>query len=87
MTFWSYIKNGLIRKISLVSKSMTSQPGQQTIAIHILFNISGSKGNQAMKFGEFIEYNMRNIFVEKSSTKFSILSILSNSKLSISLDQ
>ena len=55
--------------------------------MHILFNISGSKGNQAMKFGEFIEYNVKNIFVEKSSTKLSILSILSNSKLSISLDQ
>ena len=40
-----------------------------------------------MKFGEFIEYNVRNMFVEKSSTKLSILSILSNSKLSISLDQ
>ena len=45
---------------------MTSQPGQQTIAIHILPNISRSKGNQEMKFGQLIEYNMRNIFVEKS---------------------
>ena len=34
-----------------------SHPGQQTIAIHILFNISRSKGNQPMKFGQLIEYN------------------------------
>ena len=31
---------------------MTSQPGLQTIAIHILPNISQSKGNQTMKFGQ-----------------------------------
>ena len=40
---------------------MTSQPGLQTIALHILLNIS-SKDNQVMKFGQLIEYNMRNIF-------------------------
>ena len=45
---------------------MTSQPGQQTIVIHILPNISRSEGNQAMKFGQLIQYNMENIFVEKS---------------------
>ena len=48
---------------------MKSQPGQQIIAINILPNISRSKDNQAMKFGQLIEYNMRNIFVEKSYTK------------------
>ena len=32
-------------------------------------NISRSnKGNQAMTFGQLIEYNLRNIFVEKSYT-------------------
>ena len=44
---------------------MTSQPGLQTIAIHILPNISQSKGNQTMKFGQLIEYNKRNIFLQK----------------------
>ena len=48
---------------------MTSQPGQQTIAIYTLPNISRSKGNQAMIFRQLIEYNMRNIFLEKSYTK------------------
>ena len=52
---------------------MTSKPGKQAIAIHILPNISRSpisKGNQAMKFVQLIEYNMRNISVEKSYTKY-----------------
>ena len=44
---------------------MTSQPGYKTIAIHILTNISRSKDNQAMKFGQLIEYNLRNIFLKK----------------------
>ena len=39
-----------------------SQPGKQTITIHILPNISRIKGNQALKFGQVIEYNNRNIF-------------------------
>ena len=40
------------------------------IVILMLPNISRSKGNQKMKFGQIIEYNMRNIFLEKSYTKF-----------------
>ena len=32
-------------------------------------NISRSKDNQAMKFGQLVEYNMKNIFLEKSDTK------------------
>ena len=39
---------------------MISQPGSQAIAIHILPNISQSKGNQAMKFGQLIKCNKRN---------------------------
>ena len=48
---------------------MTSQTGQQIITVHILSNISRSKVNQAMKFGQLIEYNMKNIFIEKSFIK------------------
>ena len=70
---------------------MASKPGQQTIAIHILPNISRSKGNQAMKFGQLIEYNMKNIFVEKSYTKYAgeIIPrpLTIKPKLSQSLDQ
>ena len=57
-------KDGFIRKIMLILKFMTSQPCKQTIAIHILPNISRSKGNQTMKFDQLREHNMRNIFVE-----------------------
>ena len=51
---------------------MTSQPGLQTIAIHILPNISQSKGNQTIKFGQLIEYNKRNIFLQKLCRKWGI---------------
>ena len=34
-------------------------------------NISRNKGNQAMKFGQLIAYNTRNIFLEKSYTECS----------------
>ena len=36
----------------------------QTIAINILPNISQSEGNQIMKFGQLIEYNKINIFLQ-----------------------
>ena len=49
---------------------MTSQPGLQTIAIHILPNISQSKDNQIMKFGQLIEYDKRNIFLQKLCRKW-----------------
>ena len=44
---------------------MTSQSGLQTIAIHILPNISQSKGKQTMKFGQLIKNNKGNIFLQK----------------------
>ena len=59
----------MTRMIRLISKFMTSQPEKQTIAIHILPNISISKTNQTVKFGQLIECNMRNIFLEISYTK------------------
>ena len=34
---------------------MTSQPGQKTITIHILPNISRNNCNQTMKFGQLTE--------------------------------
>ena len=70
MTFRSCRKNGLIRKTMLISKFLTSQPGQQAIAIHILPNISRSKGNQTMKLGPLIEYNNRNIFLQRICRKW-----------------
>ena len=48
---------------------MRSQPGWQTIVIHILPYISRSKGKQTMKFSQLIDCNMRIIFIEKLCTK------------------
>ena len=70
---------------------MTSQHGRKIISIHILLNISKSKGNQTMRFGQLIEYNMKNIFLEKSCTKYGGETIprpfSKKSKLNISLNQ
>ena len=43
---------------------MTSKPGKQTTAMYILSSISNSKNNEAMKSGQLIEHNMRNIFLK-----------------------
>ena len=56
------MKNDLIRKISLISKFMTSQPGFITIAI--LSNISQSKGKQKTKFGQLMDYDKKNVFLQ-----------------------
>ena len=55
---------------------MTSEPAEQTIVTHILPNISGSKTIRQRNLFTYItviwlaaEYNMRNIFLEKSYTK------------------
>ena len=50
---------------------MTSQPGLKTITIHILHNISQSKGNQTIEFGQLVECNKRNIFPQKLFGKWS----------------
>ena len=66
-------------------------PSYRDSTVHILPNISRSKGNQAMKFGQLTEYNMGNIFLEKSYTKCggetSPRPFSGKLKLSISLDQ
>ena len=70
---------------------MTSQTGQQIITIHILSNILRRKGNQTMKIGQSIEYNMINNFFEKlyaqCGGETSPIPFYKKSKLSISLDQ
>ena len=74
----------------VISTFITSQPGKQVIEIHILPNISRSKGNKTMKFDQLIGYN-RNIFPEKSFTKWDGETIPSpfskKPKLNIPLDQ
>ena len=67
---FGHVENELIRKIRLISTFMTSQPGQQRITTHILLNISRTKGNQALKFGQLIEHPKRNIFLQKFCRKW-----------------
>ena len=58
----------------LISNLMTSQPGRETITIHILPNISRSKGNQAMKcVGEIIPRP----FSKNSKLGISLVSLVS----------
>ena len=75
----------------LISKFMMSQPDSQTITIHLLANISQSKGKEVMKFGQLIECNIRKSFLGKSYTECDGETIprpfSKKSKLSISLAQ
>ena len=55
----------MIRKIRLISKFMTSQPGSQTMAIHILANISRIKDKQTIEFDQ-LKNITREIFFFKN---------------------
>ena len=59
------------KAIRLISNFIMSQAGMQIITIYLLPNISRIKGNQTVKLGQLIEYNMRNIFLEDSYKKCS----------------
>ena len=63
-----------------ILKQMMSQPGKQTTAMHILPNILR---NIIIQWN-LIEYYARNIFLEKSKTKYG--GFLKKSELSVSLD-
>ena len=69
---------------------MTSQTGYKE-TIHILPDISRCKDNQTMIFGQLTEYNMKNIFLEKSCAEYvretSPRPFFKKSKLSIYLGQ
>ena len=70
---------------------MTSRTGYQAIVMHILPNILRSKSNKTIKAGQFIEYTIRNVFLEKSYTWYGGETITrpfsKKSNLNISLDQ
>ena len=59
--------------------------------MHIFPNISRSEDNETIKFGQLMECNMRNIFLDKSCTKCggetSPRLFSEKLKLSISVDQ
>ena len=63
---------------------MTSQPGWQTIEIHIFTNISRIKGNQTMKLGEYFFKNyaengagilVPDLFLSFKKVSYSLVSI------------
>ena len=72
-------------------KAMFNFKSYDVVTIHILPNISRSKGNQTTKFGQLIEYTMRNVFLEESWAKCreeaSLRPFYKKSKLSFSLDE
>ena len=47
-----------------------SRTGEQIITIQTMTNISRRKGKQIILFGQLIEYNIRNIFLKKSYSKY-----------------
>ena len=57
------------RKLRQIPKILTSQTRTETVAINILAGISKTKGNQTMEFGQLIEYNVRNIFLQNLRRK------------------
>ena len=70
---------------------MTSKTGKQIITIHILPNISRSKGNKIMKFGQFINVTWKIPF-SKNYTLNVVENLvpdlfLKNQLFTISLDQ
>ena len=67
--FFGHMVERLDKKFKVNLKIYDVTTWLQTITIHILFNISRSEGNQAMKSGQLIEYNTRNIFLEKPYIK------------------
>ena len=78
-----------MKKVGFFLIFMTSQTSKQIIAIRISFKVSRSKGNETMKFDQFIEYNMKSSFLEKTNFggETSRRPSAKTSKLRISLDQ
>ena len=54
----------MIGTIRLNLKVITSQPGKQAIATHILPNMSRSKSNHILKFGQLTEHNIKIVSLE-----------------------
>ena len=69
LTFWSCRKKRLIIKLKLILKFMTSQPGQQTIAIHIFLNVSWIKDNWAIKFGQLQSLTIEIVLIKNNAEK------------------
>ena len=60
---------------------MPSRPGKQTVTIHILPSIARSTDSQIIKYSQLIKHNTRNIFFEKSYTKYGGKTIFLKTKI------
>ena len=67
-TFWPCRKNSLI--IRWISKFMTSQPGLKQLQYTYCPISHKVKANQTMKFGQIIEYNKKNSFLQNLYRKW-----------------
>ena len=56
--FLGHVGKRFDEKAKVNLKIMTSSNGKQITTIHILSNISRSKGNQIMRFDQLTEYKM-----------------------------
>ena len=63
---FGHVKKWLDKKVKVNFKIYDVIDWQQVIAMHMMSGISRSKGSQAMKFGQLMEDNTRNIFLQKS---------------------
>ena len=70
LRLFGQVEKRLDKKTKVNFKILTSQTGQQIIAIHILPSILRNKSNRAMKFGQLIKHNVRYIFRWKSWRKW-----------------
>ena len=66
---FGYERKRLYKKAKVNLKIYKLQTGRQMFALHILPNISGKKGNQAMKLGQLKEYITLQIFFWKNHAK------------------
>ena len=65
-----HVGKRLGKKAKVTPKFMATHIGKQIMTIHILSYIARNKGNQTMKFGQLIEYNMRNNFLQNLCWKW-----------------
>ena len=63
----------MIRKLRIISAFMSSSSGKEIVTICILPIITRSKGNQTIKFGQLIEYEVRNIFLKVTNIFLKII--------------
>ena len=68
--FFGHAEKGLGKKPKVYFKIYDVMDCKQAITIYLLQKISRNNDNQTIKFGQLMEYNMRNIFSENSYQKY-----------------